>query len=417
MNNFEMSSQILSDILFKDLPFFISAKNVIGKNEVSPESRSLIYGIVGCELRHHYVLKAIVKEKYKFDPVDEIKFVPLYLLLTNIFYYKKFDNDQIKLNTMKMVGITPKELDAFLKELESREDFIPSNVTNGSLEYLSYRFNTPLWLVKMWDKQFGRNVCFKTLKSNYRSPKITVGFNPRYTNEDNLLKTNKFNKTQIENIFEYVGNGPLRINDEVKKHQVFLEKMPYKDVLNKLELNPLSKAAFFLGSASPIALDYGINFDTHAGMDVIIPDYAEYLNFKRDAGFNKIENVSVFNEQANTIESCLSEKVDLFVLIPRNTNFELLKTSPDFFLRCKNTKMDTLINEQRYSLEEAYNMLNENGTLLYLVPTLNNKETTNLVKDFLLIHRDMSLLEEKLYLPFEETDSLLYAVKMIKTKK
>ena len=88
---------------------------------------------------------------------------------------------------------------------------------------------------------------------------------------------------------------------------------------------------------------------------------------------------------------------------------------PDYFLQCKNQKLDALINEQRYSLEEAYNSLNVGGQLLYLVPTLNKKETSLLIKDFLLIHRDMSLVEERHYMPFDEGESMMYYVKMIKT--
>ena len=417
MNNFEAANLVLTNILLKEIPFSIALKNTFDKNnDISKESRALITGLVGCELRHHLLFRALLKEKYGYAKEEEEKFVPIYLLLTNELYYHRFDFNQIVLNASKLSDKPAKELTAYIEELKAKEKIIPSNIVEGSLEYLSLRFNTPLWLVKMWDKQYGRATTFKTLKGNSKTSKVTCGVNTRNSNKEKLLGSGNFIASKVDNCLIYQGKEVLRSTDYSKHHNVYLEKMPYIDIMNKLECDPFAKVALFSGYANNLLLDYVFLKNPQSKIDVIVPEYRDYLDLKNTVNQFRLQNIQLYDAKANVIESCISEPVDVFFLLARNTNFENFNRLPDYFLQCKNQKLDPLINEQRYSLEEAYNCLNVGGQLLYMVPTLNKKETSVLIKDFLLIHRDMSLVEEKHYLPFEEGESLMYYVKMIKTE-
>ena len=416
MNNFETANQILTNILLKEIPFSAALKDVFDKNkEITRESRTLITGIVGCELRHHLLLRSLMKEKFGYTKEEEEKYISIYLLLTNELYYHRFDFNQIVLNASKLSDKPAKELTAFVEELKAKEKLIPANIQEGSLEYLSLRFNTPLWLVKMWDKQYGRTTTFKVLKGNSKTSKITCGVNTTNASKEKLLESNNFASSPIENCLIYQGKEVLRSTDYSKHHQVYLEKMPYLDIMNKLECDPFAKVAILSGYDNNLLLDYIFLKKPQSKIDVIVPEYRDYVKLKNDVNQFRLKNVQLYDAKANVIESCISEPVDLFFLLARNTNFENFNRMPDYFLQCKNQKLDSLINEQRYSLEEAYGLLNVGGQLLYMVPTLNKKETSLLIKDFLLIHRDMSLVEEKHYLPFEEGESLMYYVKMIKT--
>ena len=267
----------------------------------------------------------------------------------------------------------------------------------------------------MWDKQYGRTITFKTLKGNSRTSKLTCGVNTRNSSMDKLIETGNFIKGPVDNCLIYQGKEVLRATDYSKYHNVYLEKAPYIDIINRLDYNPFAKVAFLSGYSNNLLLDFVFLKSPQVKIDVIVPEYRDYLAIKNDVNQFRLKDVQVYDAKANVIESCLSEPVDVFFLLARNTNFENFNRMPDYFLQCRNQKLDALINEQRYSLEEAYNMLNVGGQLLYLVPTLNKKETSVLIKDFLLIHRDMSLVEEKHYMPYEDGESLMYYAKMIKT--
>ena len=415
MNNFEIANLALTNILLKEIPFQIALKDVFEKNDVSKESRSMIMGLVGCELRHHLLFRALLKEKYGYPKEEEEKYIPVYLLLTNELYYHRFDSNQIVLNASKMTGIPAKELTPYIEEVKNNPKLVPNNIQEGSLEYLSLRFNTPLWLVKMWDKQYGRTTTFKVLKGNSKTSKITCGVNTSNSSKEKLLESNNFIPSKVDNCLIYQGKEVLRSTDYSKHHNVYLEKMPYIDIINKLECDPFHKIAVFSGYSNNLLLDYIFLKKPQSKIDVIVPEFRDYKSLENDVKQFRLNNVQLYDAKASVIESCISEPVDVFFLLARNTNFENFNRMPDYFLQCKNQKLDPLINEQIYSLDEAYSCLNVGGQLLYMVPTLNKKETTLLIKDFLLRHRDMSLVEEKHYMPFEEGESLMYYVKMLKT--
>ena len=414
MNNFETATSILEDILYKELSFTTALKNTFDKSDISKESRTIITGLVGCELRHHLLLRALLKEKIEFSKDEEIKYISIYLVLANELYYHRYDYNQIVQNASKMSGLPNKDINALVEDFKSREKLLPANVEEGTLEYLSYRFNTPLWLVKMWEKQYGRTVCFKVLKSNSKSGLITCGVNTSSTSVDKLIGPD-FIQGPVDNSLIYQGKEMLRNTQYAKHHQVYLEKIPYIDIINKLEYDSFKKVAILSGYPNNLLLDFVFLKKPNTKIDVIVPEYRDYVSIKNDINQFRLQNIQVYDAKANVIESCISEPVDVFFLLARNTNYENFNRMPDYFLQCKNQKLDPLINEQRYSLEEAYKVTNVGGQLIYMVPTLNKKETSLLIKDFLLIHRDMSLIEEKLYVPYEESGSLMYYVKMLKT--
>ena len=76
MNNFETANLILTNILFKEIPFAAALKDVFDKNaDISKESRTLITGLVGCELRHHLLFRSLLKEKFGFNREEEEKYI------------------------------------------------------------------------------------------------------------------------------------------------------------------------------------------------------------------------------------------------------------------------------------------------------------------------------------------------------
>mgnify|MGYP002623265955 CR=1 FL=1 len=415
MNNFETANQILTDIITKQIPFQVAIKNSCEKNEISRESRSLITGLVGCELRHHLLFRSLVKEQFQFNHEEEEKYFPLYLILANEIYYHRFDYNQIVLNASKMCDISTKDINDFISGLKIRTPLLPKDIQEGSLEHLSLRFNTPLWLVKMWDKQFGRTTCFKVLKYNSKTSKLVCGVNSKITSVEKLTQGGDFIPGPVDNSVIYQGKEVLRTTNYSKYHNVYLQRASYIDIINKLDIDPFKKVAILSGFSNNILLDLYFIKNISSKIDIIVPEFKDYTDLKNNAKQFHIDNIFLYDAKAGMIDSCISEPVDLFLLLARNTNYDLFSRQPDYFLYCKNQKLDSLINEQRYSLEEAYKVLNVGGQLVYAVPTLNKKETSLLIKDFLLIHRDMSLLEEKQYMPFDEGEALLYYAKMIKT--
>ena len=394
MNNFETANLILTNILLKEIPFASALKDTFDKNaDISKESRALITGLVGCELRHHLLFRSLLKEKFGFNKEEEERFLSVYLLLANELYYHRFDFNQIVLNASKMSEIPAKELTAYIQELKAKEKLLPADVQEGTLEYLSLRFNTPLWLVKMWDKQYGRTTAFRTLKGNSKTSRITCGVNTTNSSSEKLLESGNFVPGPVDNCLIYQGKEVLRSTEYSKHHNVYLEKVPYIDIINKLECDPFSKVAIFSGYTNNLLLDYVFLKKPQSKIDVIVPEYRDYLTLKNDISQFRLKDIQLYDAKANVIE-----------LYAATAAIDFLRSNTD--------------NEMKIAWRGNGgdgNKYEFRGQLLYMVPTLNKKETSLLIKDFLLIHRDMSVVEERHYMPYEDGESLMYYVKMIKT--
>ena len=58
--------------------------------------------------------------------------------------------------------------------------------------------------------------------------------------------------------------------------------------------------------------------------------------------------------------------------------------------------------------------LNEGSKLVYIVNTLNKKESRGTISNFLKEHPNYEIIEEKQYFPFDEYDTALYYCILLK---
>ena len=54
------------------------------------------------------------------------------------------------------------------------------------------------------------------------------------------------------------------------------------------------------------------------------------------------------------------------------------------------------------------NYISDNGYIIYIVPTLDNKEGKNLIRDVIRENKNLSLVKERQYFPFNDIHSSLY---------
>ena len=95
------------------------------------------------------------------------------------------------------------EIINFLEKAKDTSSLIPEEYSKDSIDFLSLRFNTPKWLVKMWRKAYGDKLTYKILKANSKAPLNTVRINPFAVGaEEELLLTELFEKTFVESVME-----------------------------------------------------------------------------------------------------------------------------------------------------------------------------------------------------------------------
>ena len=412
MHKFEIAIEVLEEILDKNIPFNLATKNTLDKYSIPADERSNVLGLVGCELRHHLLFCELVKEEITLPEGSNQS--SLLLALANYHFYNKFDAQEVVAITSRATKIDKKEIEAFLAKHQDKSDIIPAKYEKGSFEYLSLRYNCPTWLVKMWNKHYGRGIAFKVLQANTKP--VIQSYRLNGVEQGKVLLDHNFNVAPVDDMVLYIGKGNAKNTDFYKNKQLIPEKMAGKVILDAVDVKPMSRVAFYSSYSNNLYVDLAKRGIEGLKIDLITPDIFTHNEAKRNIAIYGLKDFTLMEEKAANLLACISDRVDYFFVLARNSNFDLLRTNADYFLRFSRDDLDSIMNEQRYTLDEAATLINQGGQLIYMIPTLNKKESKQIISEFLLTHRDFSLLEEKQFFPFEELNSTCYVARMLKVK-
>ena len=414
MNIFETSKTVLLKLVNEDVPFTIALKNTFKKNNFDAVEKSNVAALVGCELRHHYIFDNLINRF--FEGVEFEKTVYLRFTLANGLFLKRFPEKEL-------VALAEQDLDkeqiyALYKFVKSTNEIIPNELDKSSPEYLSYRYNTPAWIIRMWQKQYGKGVVFKTLKVNYRQSVPSIRVNEKKIDIDEFLaKHPDFSKAPVDNMIIYQGRGSPKKLPEFDNGSLYFMKMATKVLLDSLDLDVLKGIAIYTEVPNNIYLDLLTRFGEEAKADLVINNTNCYYETKRNLEKLGKHRMFIYEAEYTSLLTCLSKKVHTMICMPKSSTFDLFRSTPDYFLRIKQEGLDELIANESACLAECSKYVEDGGELVYMIPTLSRKESNNIIAKFLVENKDFELIEERQFFPFEVYDSCLYSARLKKVEK
>ena len=413
MNQFELSKLVLTKCVVKEIPFAVVLRQT-SKNGVDPQTKANVTALVGCELRHHLIFDNLM-ERY-FGDAEFEKTIYLRFALANSLFLKRFPEET--LYDLAKQDLDPETVELLRTFALSTLEIIPPELDKFSPEYLSMRYNTPAWVIRMWQKQYGKSIAFKTLKVNYRPSSSTVRVNERKVDVEKFLSQHPdFSKSSLENLLVYHGRGAPKQLEEFKNYSMFYMKMATKYLLDQLELDPIKRYAIYSDVPNNIYLDLYSRFESDLKCDYICNHLASYVEAKGILENLKAPHVYLYEASHSSVVTCLSEKANIFFCLPKSSTFDLLRSTPDYFLRVKQDDLSGLIENEYKALEECANQVEVDGEIIYVVPTLSRKESSTLIANFLIAHKEFELIEEKQFFPFEIFDSCLYYARLKKVSE
>ncbi len=414
MNIFETSKTVLLKLVNEDVPFSIALKNTFKKNNSDAVEKSNVAALVGCELRHHYIFDNLIKRF--FEGVEFEKTIYLRFTLANGLFLKRFPEKDL-------VALAEQDLDkekiyALYSFVKSTNEIIPNELDKSSPEFLSLRYNTPAWIIRMWQKQYGKGVVFKTLKVNYRQSVPSIRVNENKIDVDEFLaKHPDFSKAPVDNMIIYQGRGSPKKLPEFDNGSLYFMKMATKVILDSLDLDVLKGIAIYTEVPNNIYLDLLTRFGEEAKADLVINNTNCYYETKRNLEKLGKHRMFIYEAEYTSLLTCLSKKVHTMICMPKSSTFDLFRSTPDYFLRIKQDGLDELIANESACLAECSKYVEDGGELVYMVPTLSRKESNNVIAKFLVENKDFELIEERQFFPFEVYDSCLYSARLKKVEK
>ena len=410
MTTTSLIHQVLIKIVVDGIPFNLSIKNCFKDGKYDAQTRKNVSLNVGCTLRHYLVFTEILANYFDED-VDESKRLALMIALSDELFVKKLDKEEYYSYIAKVLDEikTIDEIKAFIKEYVDGKNLIPDEYPIDSNEFLSFRYNTPLWLVKMWKKHYGYYLSKKILKANSKASLTYCRVNYGYKKEDILNKYDYFEDTDLaSDVVKFNGFNSLKDTASYKNKEVYPFKTSIKNIFDKVDLDPLKGIAYYSGFVNLFYLELMGRFSNNVQFEFIVSQPQAYFDAKKILNFYEMKNVNLFEEKISSLEACLGKKYHTFFVLPLNSNFSLIRNTPDYFLRFKKETLDELIQNEVYCLEESSKFVEDGGDLVYIIPTISYKESHGVVETFLLNNSEFSLIEEKQYLPCDDFDSSVY---------
>ena len=402
----EQAHSCLMDVLYKKIPFKLAVENICTKNTVFREDRKNLTNITGCSLRHFYIYEDLIS-RLKKDFVKEQK-VAIYLFLSNKLFVPVIPSTEIE-KLLKKYSVAEKDIETLEELSKDKTKLIPDIFSSDSIEYLNYRFNIPIWVLKMWMKHFN-GYTYKIVKSINKPLNHYAILNSQKIDEKTLLEKHpEIKPSQFENLYLYEGSVAPKRHSLFKDGTLSLITPAEHYLLGKLDLDVIRKIALYseVHNNLPIQLMSILGTNKYQ-MEIIAGASEGYFPAKKDTETFKMTNVNVYDANSALIVTCLSEKVHTFFVMPKNTQFAEFRKTPDYFNRVDQSQLDSYIANQKKSLDDASQFIEDGGLLIYSVATMDKKETIQITEHFLENHKDFTLVEQKQFLPFDKYDSVRY---------
>ena len=413
MEELRIAQELLKKIVEEDQTFHDVTKALRfnkDNKEAKPlnkETVSIVSSLLGSELRHHLFLSEMTKT---LKLSNDNRYL-LMLALSNNFYFKRLNAKDVNAYVKKTLG---EEYNEDIEKMLTHEgdliEAFPGESNFRQEDLIPARFNIPSYLFKMWQKHFGKGLTYKFLKKNIKPASQYLRVNLAKTSPNALLSANPdFVKTEFEDFLTYKGTKPLRKTEEYSEYKFFNEKVGLKTVIDEVWNRDLQYVTVYSGEDDSLVREAIMRSVGKVGLSVGLPTFetrAEILHIQRA---EKPKNLNLFEVfDLGMMDAAITNKQDLIIIMPKSSSFDRIRQYPDYLMHFKQSSFDGLIANQSLALESFAKYLDEDGQILYIVDTLNKKESVGVVTDFLNKHEDFKLVKWHQKFPHENEDTTLF---------
>ena len=309
----------------------------------------------------------------------------------------------------KLQGQKPADLtNAILRNIiKNKESLRYPSEEEDLINYLSVYYSHPVWLVKRWLNNYGREFTEKLLSANNEKPYISLRVNNLISNEEELCKLLdavelKYTKSNWVNGFirlnnltnitdwEYFNKGYFTIQDESTALPCIL-----LDVHE--DMNILDMCAAPGGKTSIIA-----DLLKNKGKIVAIDKYESRLKVLE----KNLSRLGVTN--VNLIESDALEysgnDFDRILIDAPCSGLGTLTKKPDIKWKRDNLDIRKLTATQYDLLTHASKLVKIGGKIVYSTCTIETEENFGIIKKFLFENPNFELIDAKQFVNPELVD-------------
>ena len=402
---------------FEDESFLnIALNEELKKSELKREDKDLcttiVYGTIQNLLAIQYQLQPYIKGKRVKKKIKTL----LYLSLYQLMYLDKIPEYAVineAVNIAKKQGYqTSKFVNSVLRNFVRNERRSLEGL--DELERISIETSHPLWMVKMFNKQYGLEKTKKICLEDNTPPTRSGRVNTLKASKEELLKEGCFKEGTLSKDALLYDKGNLALTSYFKEGKVTIQDESSQLVARLLD---------------PQKTDYVLDMCSAPGSKTThlsalmenqgkIEAYDLYEHKVKLVEYNLrrlgVKNVHIQAGDSTKLEEVYSEKTfDRILLDAPCSGFGVLKRKPEIKYH-DSSIMDGLVSLQELLLENAYYLLKNDGTMVYSTCTINKKENELMIQKFIEKHPDMEIIKQRTILNYEYHTDGFFMCKMKK---
>ncbi len=411
MNLILSAATIIAKIIEKDISLARAAKEHFALHYCTRDDRKIVKALVVATLKHRNILGRIVLDTFPSIKMHDKRIIVVGL--ANTIFVKGISDDETLEQITLLISndnISYSLLEKLIHQKFDSNNLVPSYVIVNSNEYLNLKYNIPIWLIEMWDKHYGRQILPRLVSAVTKRHVTTLRLNKRVISRRELMSKypGLYENGISETTVHYLGTRSLATLDAIKRGELIPISEAVNHVVNKLSFKGRDDVLVMADKHNSIVLALQEKLLDVNNILYALSSYEEVVDARKALENLNFGGINIVESPLSLLVTHVSKAQDLIVVLPPSSNFQLISANPDFFDHFSNQKLDMILKAQHDYLEECSTYLEENGQLIYLVETGNNKEGTLQVKYFLENHPDFALVEERQMLPLDKRGCFCY---------
>lgn len=289
-------------------------------------------------------------------------------------------------------------------------------VSGDADEKLAIETSFPLWIVKMWNKQYGTEVCEKICRDALNVPKQSVRVNTiKNPKEEFLSKYEGYHDGDLSDVALTFDKGSVASREEFKFGYISVQDEASQMIAPFL--NPSEDDLVLDMCAAPGSKTGHMAALMNNRGKIIALDVHEHRVELLKATMRRLGCINVDAQTCDATkasEQFENESFDKVLIDAPCSGYGVLKGKSDIKYHMQSDDMDGIIAIQKELLDEGIKLLKADGIMVYSTCTLNKKENELQIKQFLERQENVELIEEKTIFPYEYNCDGFYMAKLKK---
>ncbi len=387
---------------------------------ISKNDKDLIYKIVYTYLNHFAYIDYVLEVNLNLQEKNLS-----YFLLCSILILKRYLKKNITLKEYENILFQSYYNDSINRQV--KQDFYnlicQEKLISNELSLnrrLSIYYNYPINLIRYIKRVFTPDVVKKLLMAKDQTkPYFAINAIKAkiqdYENDPRFVLIKNKNEL-LQDLAMIQLEQPIRASqmEDLKQGYIFPLDFSVAKVLDDIKYHPFDDVILMTATTGNITSYLKIFASKNVGKMTAV--------FLRDVDLSRSK--SLYNRLGIDVESILLKDIshleadverqskDVVFVNLDNSSIGMMKRRKEVLLNLDLSKLQEENLQNIYkTLDEGYNLVKDNGRLVYMTKSFFEFETKNVIKKLLEKYKDLTLIKEKLILPYEyDCDGIYYAI-------